>query len=53
MPSALAISVAPTALRFHFAHLRAIDRGGPALLDASALDIARTPSASITRTGIG
>jgi hypothetical protein len=53
MPSAWAISVAPTALGFHFAHLRGIDRGGPALIDASDLDIARTLSASITRTGIG
>src|SRR5882672_11487897 len=52
MPSALAILVAPTALGFHFAHLRGIDRGGPALVDASGPDIARTLSASITRAGI-
>jgi hypothetical protein len=40
-------------LGISFRALARPDRGGPALVDASGLDISRTLSASITRTGIG
>ncbi len=49
MPSALAISVGPEALGFHFVHLRGIDRGGPALVDPAALALAMHHFGAIRR----
>jgi len=53
MPGALAISVADAHWDFSSRTCAELIEAGRPLVDASGLDIARTVSASITRTGIG